>query len=126
MVRGDAELIVGTKHDELAGPVVMIGWGGLWVDVLKDIQLALAPITPEAGLGLLRRLRVWPVLAGGRGRRPIDVDQIARILSRLSRLAADADGRLLELDINPLVVGIPRRGAVAVDCHAVMGESDPR
>ena len=62
MVAGEAELIVGARRDPHFGPVVLVGAGGILVEVLNDVQLALAPIGPQAALALLRRLRSWPLL----------------------------------------------------------------
>jgi acetyl-CoA synthetase (ADP-forming) len=82
--------------------------------------MALAPIGPAAAEALLRRLKVWPLLAGFRGRPALDVAAAAAALSRLSLLAADLGGHLQELDINPLIVREVGRGVVAVDGRAVV------
>jgi acyl-CoA synthetase (NDP forming) len=118
MEAGDAELIVGARDDPQFGPVIVVGMGGVFVEVLRDVQIALAPIGPEAAMGLLRRLRGWPILAGVRGRPPADITAIADIVSRVSWLAYEQRGRLIELDINPLIVS--PRGAVAVDGRMVV------
>ncbi|HEV2439560.1 MAG TPA: acetate--CoA ligase family protein [bacterium] len=121
MVAGDAEVIVGAKRDEQFGPVVLVGWGGLLVEVLHDVQVAPAPIAPARAVEMMKGLRMWPVLSGLRGRPPLDVDRLAEIAARVSWLAADLGGRLIELDVNPIVVRAQGRGAVAVDCRATLG-----
>jgi acetyl-CoA synthetase (ADP-forming) len=118
MVHGDTELIVGVKHDAQFGPVVLVGAGGVLVELLRDVQLALAPLGPRAALDLLRRLRAWPLLAGTRGRPALDVATLAEVICRVSWLAHDCGERLAELDINPLIV--LEDGAVAVDARAVV------
>jgi acetyl-CoA synthetase (ADP-forming) len=119
MVAGEAELIVGARRDPQFGPVVLVGIGGVLVEVLGDVQLALAPIGPQAALALLRRLRAWPLLAGVRGRAALDSGAVAEVVSRVSWLAYEQRGRLAELEINPLIVAT--EGAVTVDARALLG-----
>jgi acetyl-CoA synthetase (ADP-forming) len=115
MVRGDAELIIGARHDEAFGPQVMVGFGGVMVEVLRDVQLASAPLGRDHALGLLRKLKLWPILDGVRGRPKLDVDAVADTLMRLSWLAHDLGPRLQDIEINPLIVRVAGSGAVAVD-----------
>ncbi|MHB8730400.1 MAG: acetate--CoA ligase family protein [bacterium] len=121
MAAGEAEVIVGARRDEQFGPVLLVGWGGLLVEVLHDVQMAPAPITPQRAVVLLQGLRMWPVLSGVRGRPPLDVEQLAEIASLVSWLAADLGDRLIELDVNPIVVRAQGKGAVAVDSRATLG-----
>lgn len=122
-VRGEAEVIVGATRDEQFGPVVLVGLGGTLVEVLRDVQMALAPVGPDQARALLERLASWPILAGTRGHPALDVDCVADVVSRVSWLAADLSDRLLELDINPLVVRAAGSGAVAVDARARLAPS---
>jgi acyl-CoA synthetase (NDP forming) len=127
MVRGEAEVIVGARRDEQFGPVLLVGWGGSLVEVLNDVQLALCPVTPGRAVDLFRMLRLWPVLSGAAGGGPaLDVEATADIASRLSVLAADLGDRLIELDVNPVVVRAAGDGAVAVDCRATLGPVEAR
>jgi acetyl-CoA synthetase (ADP-forming) len=121
MVRGEAELILGARYDETFGAQVLVGFGGIMVEVLRDIQVASAPLGPEQAHAMLRRLSLWPVLAGVRGRPPLDVDAVADALTRLSWLAHDLGSRLCDLEINPLIVRVAGRGAVAVDGRGTIG-----
>ncbi len=120
MIKGEVELIVGARADPQFGPVVLVGFGGLFVEVLGDVALALAPIGPAEAVALLRRLRLWPLLEGVRGRPPADVAAVAEIVSRVSWLAHDLGPRLVELDINPLLVGAAGKGARAADARATI------
>ena len=120
MVTGEAEVIVGARRDEQFGPVILVGWGGVLVEVLHDVEMAPAPITAARAAELFAMLRIWPLLSGVRGRPPLDVERIADIASRVSRLAADLGDRLIELDVNPIVVRARGEGAVAVDCRATL------
>jgi acetyl-CoA synthetase (ADP-forming) len=123
MVRGEAEVIVGAARDPQFGPVVVVGSGGTLVETLRDVQMALAPVGPAHALRLLQALRLWPVLAGVRGRTALDVDAVAEVVSRVSFLAADLADRLRELDVNPLIVRAAGAGAVAVDARATFETS---
>jgi acetyl-CoA synthetase (ADP-forming) len=120
MVRGELELIVGVKHDPLFGPAVMVGAGGVLVELLKDVEVALAPLSRETAEAMLRKLRVWPLLGGYRGGAPLDVAAAADTLVKVGELATSLAGRLVELDINPLLVLRQGEGAVAVDARAVI------
>jgi acetyl-CoA synthetase (ADP-forming) len=123
MVKGEAEIIVGVRHDPAFGPQVLVGFGGILVEVLRDVQSECAPVSPELALAMLRRLKIWPLLAGTRGRPPLDTHAVAEIISRLSWLAADLGDRLEDLEINPVIVREAGRGAVAVDGSGTIREA---
>lgn len=118
MVVGDAELIVGVKRDPVFGPVVVAGAGGVLVELLDDVAIALAPVDPDRARAMLRRLSIRPLLDGYRGRPALDVDAAADVLSRLSWLALDLGDRLESLDVNPLALRPLGQGAVALDARA--------
>lgn len=120
MVTGALELIVGAKRDPQFGPVVMVGAGGVLVELIKDVEVALAPLTAETAERMLRRLRLWPLLQGFRGEPRRDIAAVVDALVHLGQLAAALDGRFLELDINPLLVLAEGKGAVAADARAVL------
>lgn len=124
MARGEAELILGARHEPGLGPLVLVGTGGVLVEVLRDVQLAPAPLRPEDAMAMLRRLGLWPVLAGVRGRPPLDVAAAAEALVRLSWLAADLGPRLVELDLNPLLLRAEGQGCIAVDARATLQPAD--
>lgn len=115
MVRGEAELIVGARYDEAFGPQVMVGFGGVMVEVLRDVRHASAPLDRDRALRMLRKLKLWPILDGVRGRPKLDVEAVVDTLVRLSWLAHDLGPRLKDLEINPLIVRTAGSGAVAVD-----------
>lgn len=118
MVRGgEAELIVGIRRDPLYGPVVMVGAGGILVELLTDIELALAPVSPAQALAMLQRLRLWKVMAGIRGRAALDTQAAADAISRLSFLAVDLGDRLVDLEVNPLMLRKVGDGVVAADAR---------
>lgn len=125
MVRGEAELILGLKRDPQFGPVLMVGAGGVLVELLEDTQLALAPVDAGQAEAMLRRLRVFRLLQGYRGKPALDIAAVIDAMVKLGRLGHDLGARLDELDINPLIVRAAgstalQGGAVAVDARAVV------
>jgi acetyl-CoA synthetase (ADP-forming) len=120
MVLDGLELILGVKRDPQFGAVVMVGAGGVLVELMRDIEVALAPLSAETAEGMLKRLRVWPLLQGFRGQPRRDIGAVVDALVKLGQLAAALEGRLLELDVNPLLVGREGDGVVAADARAVL------
>ena len=120
MVTGGLELILGLKRDPQFGPAIMVGAGGVLVELLGDVEVALAPVSAEEAEAMLKRLKVWPLLQGFRGEPPRDVGAAIDALVKLSRLGAALGDRLAELDVNPLLVGRAGEGAVALDARAVI------
>jgi acyl-CoA synthetase (NDP forming) len=114
------ELIAGLKVDEVFGPVVVAGAGGIFVEVLRDVALRLPPLDEDEARGMLEELRVAPLLHGARGRPPADVDAAAAALVCLGELALDLGHRLRELDVNPLLVLPEGRGVLAADALVVL------
>ena len=122
LVRRDLELIVGGRRDPLFGPTVVVGLGGIFVELLQDSAVALAPVDVAAARGLLDRLRGRALLDGFRGAPGIDVGQVAEAVARVSELLADHPERIAELDVNPLVVSDGR--LVAVDALITLRDAD--
>ena len=120
MVSGGLELILGAKHDPQFGPVVIVGAGGVLVELIKDVELTLAPLSADTAKAMLERSRVWPLLQGFRGQPPRDIDAVVDAIVKIGQLAAALEGRLLELDINPVLVLKAGKGAVAADARAVI------
>jgi acetyl-CoA synthetase (ADP-forming) len=128
MIRGEAEVIVGARRDPHFGPVVMVGLGGLAVELLNDVALASAPVSAERARAMLASLRGAPLLTGARGRAPLDVGAVVDAVVRVSWLAADLGSRLVDLEVNPLIVRRHGEGAIAVDGRATLNpkEEEPR
>lgn len=118
MTTGGVEVILGTRWDPQFGAVVLVGAGGVFVEIMKDTALALAPVSTKSARTLLEGLRAWPLLAGVRGRAASDVAALADALVRVSWLASTLGPRLAELDVNPLLVR--ERGVVALDARATL------
>jgi acetyltransferase len=104
MVSGGTEVIIGVNNDPQFGPTVMFGLGGIFVEILKDVSLRVAPLSLEDALEMIREIKGFKILSGARGRAKADIPAIADTLVRVSRMALDLESRLSELDINPLLV----------------------
>ena len=112
------ELIVGSVRDPKFGSVVMVGLGGILTEVLGDTACAIAPVSVDAARELLLSLQGAPVLLGTRGRAPVDLDALAELVARVSRLAA-AHPELVELELNPVLAS--PAGVLALDARVVLG-----
>jgi acyl-CoA synthetase (NDP forming) len=119
MAQGGIELILGTKKDPVFGPVVMVGLGGIFAEVLRDVALQIAPVTEQQATQMLRSLKAFPLLDGARGRAKADVAAAARAVAALSQFAAQHADVVAEIDINPLVVMDQGQGAFALDALLV-------
>ncbi|WP_405544097.1 acetate--CoA ligase family protein [Streptomyces phaeochromogenes] len=119
MVEPGVEMVVGVTQDELFGPTVTVGLGGVLVEVLRDSAVRVPPFGEDQARSMLSELRGRALLDGVRGRPPADLDALVEVVLRVQRMALELDGELYELDINPLMV-LPRgQGAVALDALAV-------
>ncbi len=125
MVAGGREVILGMKKDPQFGPVLMFGLGGIFVEVLKDVTFALAPLTEEECFRMIERTRSYRLLAGIRGQEPVDIPAVVRALQRLSQLVMDFP-EIDEVDINPLKVGLVGDGAFVVDARIILREEARR
>jgi len=108
------EILVGATQDPLFGPLVACGAGGIYTEVLKDVQFRLAPLSAAGAERMVKRLRIAPLLSGARGGMPSDIGSIADTLVRLGQLAVDFP-RIQEIEANP-IRALPA-GAVAVDAR---------
>lgn len=124
MARGGTELILGTKKDPVFGPVVMVGLGGIFAEVFKDVALQLAPVSETQAAAMLRSLKAFALLDGARGRPRADVQAAAHAVASLSRFAARHADAVAEIDINPLVVLDEGQGAFALDALLVPETKD--
>ena len=120
MVQPVAELLVGARVDSDFGPVIVVGGGGMLVEVYKDAAVRLAPVSEDTARAMIKETRAATLLGGWRGRPPADVDAAARAVARLSEFVADFRERVLEVEINPLAV--LERGVCALDCVIVPRE----
>jgi acyl-CoA synthetase (NDP forming) len=115
MARGAAELILGSRTDPVFGPVVMVGLGGIFAEILQDTAVQMAPVTEAQAMAMLQSLKAFAVLNGARGRPRTDLLAAARAIAALSRFAVAHADTVSEIDINPLLVRAEGEGAVALD-----------
>jgi acyl-CoA synthetase (NDP forming) len=125
MARGGVELIAGVSRDAVFGPVVMVGFGGIYAEVLKDVAVQVAPVSEEEALRMIRGLRMYPLLDGARGQRKADVAAAARTVARLSEFACRHAGDVLEIDMNPILVRPEGEGVLVLDALMVPATGTP-
>ena len=112
-VAGAVEMAAGVVRDPVFGPVVMVGLGGVFIEIFRDVAFKRCPVTEDDAAAMIRSLRGFALLDGARGRPKADVAALAQAVATLSRFGAAAGPRLLSAEINPLMV-LPD-GAVAAD-----------
>jgi acetate---CoA ligase (ADP-forming) len=111
------ELAVGIARDPDLGPLIVVGAGGVLVELLADRAVALPPVDEPTARQMIAGLRVGRLLAGVRGAPPADLDAVIRAVTALSEVACELGGELEALDVNPLICG--PHGAIAVDALAL-------
>ena len=104
MVPGDVELIVGARWDPQFGTMVVVGVGGTLVELLHDVRILPAPFAREEVLPQLEQLKLYPLLTGYRGARPVDLERVVDTIAAIGRFAHGLGPRLLEFDANPVRV----------------------
>jgi hypothetical protein len=115
MAHGRRELLLGARHDHTYGPVVIVGDGGTSVEAVPDVQVLLPFFDAVAVVAAVARLRIAPLLAGVRGEPAVDVAAFADAAVAVGRLIGDPSQGLVDLDVNPVLVGSVGEGCVAVD-----------
>lgn len=111
---GSKEIIIGLTRDPQFGPMVMFGMGGIFVELLKDVRFALAPVSDDDALAMIRQIKTFPLLSGYRGQKPVAVEAIADTIVRISQLAIDFP-EIKEMDINPFMAFPSSSESTAVD-----------
>jgi acetyltransferase len=119
MVGPGVELLLGSVNDPIFGQVVMVGAGGIHVEVFRDVARRVAPVSEAAAREMLESLRIWPILAGTRGHAGYDIESVVNAIVSLSRLVMHYGSAISEIDLNPLIVQPRGRGACVVDALVV-------
>jgi acetyltransferase len=114
------ELVVGMVNDVDFGPLVMLGMGGIYVEVVKDVVFAPPPITRVTALRMIDSLKMAAILRGARGRPEADLDALADFIIAVAELAVDSDGVIDQIDFNPVLVYAKGQGVFAVDVLLAM------
>jgi acyl-CoA synthetase (NDP forming) len=119
MISEGHEVLVGGKQDSTFGPIVLVGLGGVYVEVFGDVALRVAPVSAAEVRKMFAEIRGGKLLEGVRGQPPADLETLARMSQRISQLICDLP-QIKELDLNPIKV-LPRgQGCFAVDCRMII------
>jgi acyl-CoA synthetase (NDP forming) len=123
MVPG-SEVLVGARTDPQYGPFLMVGLGGIFVEVLKDVAIRLLPVDEREAREMLKGLRGFRVLEGFRGQGPRDIDALVQAMVGLSDIFAAHRNHLSDMEINPIMVRAQGRGVAAVDVRMVRKQKE--
>lgn len=123
MAASGREIILGIKRDVTFGPLLMVGLGGIAVEVLKDVALAPVPLDPGAARAMLARLKGAALLEAHRGEPAGDVEALVDLMVSLSRFAADHAETVAEIDLNPVLVHARGDGVSVIDALIVKREA---
>ena len=118
MVQG-TEVLIGARTDPQYGPFLMVGLGGIFVEVLKDVAVRLLPVDEAEACEMLKELRGYKILQGVRGQRPRDVDALVKAMVGISEIFAVHRNHLSDMEINPVMVRGEGAGVAAVDVRLV-------
>ena len=114
MVKGGKEMIIGSKLEPGFGPVIMLGMGGIYVEVLKDVTFKIAPVTSKEADDMISEIKTQKLLQGVRGEKPSDISKLSECIQRLSQLVTDFK-EIKELDMNPVLVMDKGKGCRILD-----------
>ena len=117
MISAGVEMVVGARVDPVLGPLIVVGFGGVLVELLRDTVVELAPVTSEEAVAMLRRLKGAALLDGFRGAPEVDLAKLAEVVVRVSELVADQRAIVAEIDVNPVICSQSR--TIAVDALIV-------
>ncbi len=123
MILRGSEVMIGMSQDPQFGPTIAFGLGGIFVEVLKDISLRVAPLSQSDAEQMVKEIKGYPILQGVRGKQRADIEAVVDVLLRISRLAQDWKDTISEIDINPLIVFEEGHGLMAADALVVLKKS---
>jgi len=108
------ECFVGGRQDQVFGPIVIAGLGGVFLEIFKDTSIRLAPVTKSEAMDMLKKLKAYPVLQGARGKKAADIEAFCDVICRVSQLLTLAPD-VAEIDLNPVIVHEKGKGVSIVD-----------
>lgn len=97
------ELVVGLNYDQTFGPIIMIGLGGIFVEVLNDVSFRACPLTKKDALEMIKELKGFKILTNFRGKKKVDIDKLAQFLINLSELGLK-EKDVISIDFNPIFI----------------------
>ena len=113
------EMLIGVREDADFGPLMVVGLGGIFVELFRDVSLRLAPVDEVEARTMLSELRGADALKGFRGQAPRDVEALVKAIVALSTFYLKNRGWLTEIEINPLIVLAEGKGVRAVDIRPI-------
>jgi succinyl-CoA synthetase beta subunit len=121
MVQSGIELIVGARVDRIFGPIVMIGLGGIYVEVMKDVSFRALPLDKIEIMRMIKEIRSYPLLLGVRGEKMKDIEAVIKTVMKLGAIIRHCKG-ISDIEINPLVVYEQGQGVKAVDIRIILSK----
>ncbi len=119
MIKEGTEIILGGKRDQVFGPVILFGLGGIFVEVLRDVVWRVAPVNRQEARRMINQIRAQKILKGIRGKGPLDTKALEDMIVRISHILIDLP-EIEEIDINPIFLFQQGRGAKAVDARIIL------
>jgi len=119
MVQPGTEIIVGARRDKIFGPIVMVGLGGIYVEVMKDVSFRSFPLDRKEIIKMIKEIKSYPLLLGVRGEKTKDMDALAEVIVRLGSIILHCP-RVSDIEINPLMVYEQGLGVKAVDIRVLI------
>jgi len=125
MVKSGTELIVGARRDNIFGPIIMIGLGGIYVEVMKDVSFRSLPASGRDIISMIKELRAYPLLLGVRGEKIKDIAAVENVIVILGTIISRCP-EISDIEINPLVVYEQGEGVRAVDIRIILTKNEER
>jgi acyl-CoA synthetase (NDP forming) len=116
MAPAGIECFVGGRRDQAFGPIIMVGLGGVFIEIFKDTSIRLAPVTKREATDMLKELKAYPLLMGARGKSRADVKALVEVICRVSSLLTTCP-EISEMDLNPVIVHPDGQGVSIVDAR---------
>jgi len=110
------EVIIGMKKDPQFGPVILFGLGGIFVEIMNDVSMRIAPLTKEDCVEMINEIKGSKILKGARGKKPVNIDALVKILMKVSSMSIK-NKKIQEMDLNPVIVD--EKSAVVVDVRII-------
>lgn len=109
------EMFIGSKKDPVFGQIVLVGMGGIYIEILKDVAMRKAPISSQEARKMLTELRGYPLLKGARGKPPYDEDVLCEVIAKFSKFISQYEDEIQEIDLNPIMVFEKGKGVKIAD-----------
>jgi acetyltransferase len=124
MIPAGHELILGARRDPSFGPIVMFGLGGIYVELMKDVTFAIAPLDAAMAQRSIRRTRAAALLTGARGQAHVGIDPVSENLVRLGQLICDFP-QIADVEVNPLIVSAAAPAGAVADARIRIHDPTP-